>query len=399
MPSTNISRVGLAPQSVKGTEATAPLVWVNLTGGNMGINPEIETRSETGAGVDVGDRYIRVLAGGGDPSFLLRPLSAPLFYYAILGARASATTGTTWSSGAALTLGQVIKPTTWSQPATLTTAAISAATSNVFTVTSAGTAGTTEPTWSSVPIGGTVNATGGTAVFRNDGPGGNRHTITPANTKPYFTVWFELGLDLFLIFKDCKFTSMNMEFAAGGDLTVSTGLISGSYRRVAATVGGGYYDQVYAPLRVPGAVYNIAGSPDQSLASGNFNIDSAVNPVQTDQITYSYLEDGQREITFGYEGVYVDVQRYAQVYMGSSSGLTPASTIYEGAMDWTFGPGGQKIKYTLQRALFTEAGASPDPGANPLMLSVGGAAGRVTSGSICQIDIDNAVQQSLYPPT
>lgn len=396
MPSTNISRVGLAPQTLKGTEATAPIVWLNLTGGNMGINPEIETRSETGAGVDVGDRYIRVLAGGGDPSFLVRPLSAPLLYYSILGARASAVTGTTWSAAASYTLGQVIKPTTWAQPANF--AAIGT-TTNVFEVTTAGTSGTTEPTWASVPIGGSVNATAGTAVYINRGPGGNRHTLTPANTKPYFTVWFELADSLFLIFKDCKFTSMNMEFAAGGDLAVSAGLISGSYRRVAATVGGGYYDQVYAPLRVPGAVYNIAASPDQSLASGNFNIDSAVNPVQTDGITYTYLEDGQREITFGYEGVYTDVQRYAQVYMGSSSGLTPSSTIYEAAMDWTFGNGGQKIKYTLQRALFTEAGAAPDPGANPLMLSVGGAAGRVTSGNIAQVEIDNGVQQSLYPAT
>jgi hypothetical protein len=396
MPSTNISRVGLAPQTLKGTEATAPIVWVNLTGGNMGINPEIETRSETGAGVDVGDRYIRVLAGGGDPSFLLRPLSAPLFYYAIMGGRSSAVTGTTWSSAATYTTGQIIKPTTWAQPGTF--AAIGT-TTNVFKVVSGTTSGTSEPAWAGVPIGGTVNATAGTAVYENMGPGGNRHTITPANTKPFFTVWFELADSLFLIFKDCKFTSMNMEFAAGGDLTVSTGLISGSYRRVSATVGGGYYDQVYAPLRVPGAVYNIGASPDTSLASGNFNIESAVNPVQTDGITYSYLEDGQREISFGYEGVYVDQQRYAQVYMGSSSGLTPAQTIYEAAMDWSFGGGGQRIKYTLQRALFTEAGAAPDPGANPLMLSVGGAAGRVTSGNICTVEIDNGVQQSLYPAT
>lgn len=395
MPSTNISRVGLAPQTLKGTEATAPIMWVNLTGGNMGINPEIETRSETGAGVDVGDRYIRVLAGGGDPSFLLRPLSAPLFYYSVLGARATAATGTAWSASLVTTLGQVVKQSTYvASPATFTAA--TANTQNVFEVTTAGTMAATEPVWPTT-VGASI--TSGTATLINRGPGGQRHTITPANTKPFFTVWFELADSLFLIFKDCKFTSMNMEFAAGGDLAVSTGLISGGYRRVAATVGGGYYDQVYAPLRVPGAVYNIAASPDQTLASGNFNIDSAVNPVQTDQVTYSYLEDGQREITFGYEGVYTDVQRYAQVYMGSSSGLTPSSTIYEAAMDWTFGNGGQKIKYTMQRALFTEAGASPDPGANPLMLSVGGAAGRVTTGNISQVEIDNAAPAALYPAT
>ena len=71
MPASNVARIGIGLQTAKGVEATAPLYWLNLTGGGMRPTPETEQRSETGLGRDVGATFIRVLSAAGDPSFLL----------------------------------------------------------------------------------------------------------------------------------------------------------------------------------------------------------------------------------------------------------------------------------------------------------------------------------------
>lgn len=299
-----------------------------MTGGGMRPTPETETRSETGTGRDPGDTYIRVLSASGDPSFLLRPKTAPLLYYCVLGAKA---------------------------------------------------------------------VTGAADPYA--------HVITPANDQPWVTVFKELGDSIYEKFTDCKFTQGNLEFTAGGDLALSCSIMGLGFTRLDAAAGAtaaaaGVHDQA-VPFRVPGAVYTIAGSADNSLMSGNFNIEAAQVPRQTTAITYSYLEPGQRTITFGYEGVYTDVSRYAQVYYGAPAGTTPTETVFEAPLSFQFGPfsgttaGTKAIKLELARGLFTGATADPDPGGDPLNLSVSGAAGRPASGPIATVTIKNDV--SGYP--
>lgn len=381
MPASNVARIGIGIQTAKGVESTAPLFWMNVTGGNMRPTPETEQRSETGLGRDVGDTYIRVLSAGGDPSILLRPKTAALLYYATLGTKAVTTLGTVWSSGQSYTLGQLIRPTTGG---------------GLFEVTTAGTSGTTEPVWTgAAAIGATINATSGTAVFTRRQLASTTlysHLLSPANDQPYLTIWKELADSIYEKFVDCKITALNMEFAAGGDLTASLTVQGLSFARLSSSPSGsGTYDQD-VPLRVPGAVYTLGGSADNSLASGNFNIEASQNTIQTNSIYYSYIEPGTRTITFGYEGVYTDVSRYAKVYYGAAAGLTPAETVWEEAISLQFGKlYNPNIKYTIQRALFTEAGGDPDPGGAPLMLSVGGAAGRPNSGNISDVTVVNDV--------
>jgi Phage tail tube protein len=231
------------------------------------------------------------------------------------------------------------------------------------------------------------------------------HAITPGNDQPWITVWKEQGDSLYERFTDCKITAANLEFAAGGDLALSMTIMGLGFERLSGAAGAtagaaGVHDQG-VPFRVPGAVYTLGGSVDNSLASGNYNIEAAQNPIQTVAITYSYLEPGQRTITFGYEGVYTDVTRYAKVYYGSGTGTAPSETVWEEALSFQFGPfatttaGTKAAKFELARALFTEAAPSLDAGGGPMMLSVGGAAGRPASGAIATVSFKNDV--ATYP--
>jgi hypothetical protein len=380
VPAANVARLGFGIQTAKGTASTTPIYWINLTGGGIRPTPETAQRSETGLGRDVGSTYITVLSSSGDPSFLLRPKTAPLFYYATLGTKVVASYGTVWSSGQSYTLGQIIRPTTGG---------------GLFEVTTAGTSGTTEPVWTGgAPIGSVINATAGTAVFTRRQLvtyDAKKHTLTAANDQPYLTVWKELGASLFEKHVDCKMTALNMEFSAGGDLACSSTIGGLDFLRLASSPGGGTHDQD-TPLRVPGAKYTLGGTDDGSLATGNFNIEASQNQVQTNKIVYSYQEPGTRTITFGYTGVYEGVSRYAKTYYGSATGTTPSDTPFAESVVLQYGPNwGPYIKYTIQTALFQTATTEPDPGGAPMMLDVAGQADRPVSGEIVEVEVVNDV--------
>lgn len=380
MPPTNVGRLGIAIQSAKGTRSSTVLYWIDLTGGGMRPTPNIETRAETGAGRDVGDQFISQMLFSGDPSFLLRRKVAALWYYATLGTKAVTQLGTIWSSGQTYTTGQLIRPV---------------AGGKLFEVTTPGTSGTTEPAFAGVTtVGQTINSTGGVAVYTlRQLTNYYEHLLTPANDQPYCTLWLELGDSLYLVCQDVKITQANLEFAGGGDLAVAGALQGLQWERLAASPGGGTYETGYAPFRRPGSVLKLGGVQDTTIASGNLNVEAGVNTIQTDNIYPDYVEPGARTIAFGLEAAWVSVARWAQVYTGTAAGTQPGLDLFESTMDLKFGPDyGPQIVYTLQRALYTEANPNgPDPAANPLMLSIAGGAGRVSSGNILEVRVRNDV--------
>lgn len=90
MPAGNAYTLHFALQSAKGTPATygTSTYKIDVTGSDLGANAETETRAETGSGRDQGDTYIRVLSAGGGSNIILRPKTAALFLYGVLGTKA-----------------------------------------------------------------------------------------------------------------------------------------------------------------------------------------------------------------------------------------------------------------------------------------------------------------------
>ena len=87
MPASNIFQIGIALQTAKGVTVASPQYWLDVTGSDLGPQPEVERREETGLGVDAGAQYIRVLGAGGSANVLLRPSTAPLLLFGILGTK------------------------------------------------------------------------------------------------------------------------------------------------------------------------------------------------------------------------------------------------------------------------------------------------------------------------
>lgn len=87
--SSNVYRLGIA----LGANAAAPQYLIDVNDTDISPKTEIQVREETGLGRDEGDSYIKVLSAGGSAKIVLRPKTAPLFVYGVLGAKASAGSG------------------------------------------------------------------------------------------------------------------------------------------------------------------------------------------------------------------------------------------------------------------------------------------------------------------
>lgn len=319
MPASNVFQIGLGIQSAKGATPTTPSYWLDVTGSDLGPQPESERRSETGLGVDVGGSYIRVLGAGGSANVILRPSTAPLIFYGILGTKA---------------------------------------------VT---------------------------------GAGPYTHTITAASTKPFFTVWRSLGGQLWEVFRDCQFTGVNVQWGAGGDVTADCSITGLSFTRLTSAPVGGTYDATEAPFRVPGYVSTINSVVQANISEGNVNFEWGSTPIQTNAITNSYLEPGAREISGSWNEVWEAVGRYAEVYYGSAAGTAASSTQFIAPFSFVFPhvTAGHSLTLAAQRFAFQSAGATPDPGGDPLRVPIAGTVERPTSGSIATVTIGNAV--ATYP--
>ena len=321
MPASNQFQIGIALQTAKDVTVANPQYMLDVTGSDLGPQPETERRSETGLGVDVGAQFVRVLGAGGSANVLLRPSTAPLLFYGLLGTKA----------------------VTGADPYT--------------------------------------------------------HTLTAASTKPFFTVWRSLGGQLWEVFRNCHLTGGNLSWGAGGDLSLDLSVTGLSFTRLTSAPTGGTYSATEAPFRVPGVVYTVDGGPRANISEGNVNIDWPSTPIQTTAITNSYLEPGSREITASWTEVWENVQNYAKIYYGSTTGTVAAETRYEATGGFSFAfphaTAGYSFTVSAQRFAFQEATATPDPGGDPLMMPIAGSVERPASGSILTASIINGV--ATYP--
>lgn len=323
MPASNQYQIGIALQSAKGQVVTSPQYWLDVTGGDIGPNPEVERRSETGLGVDVGEQYIRVLSGGGDANVILRPSTAPLLFYGLLGAKA---------------------------------------------------------------------VTGASAPYT--------HTITAASVKPFFTVFKSMGGTLYEKYSDCHFTGGNVQWSPGGDVTMDLTILALAFNRSTVAYTGGTYSATEQPFRYPSAVMTVNSVVQNNIGEGNINFEWASTAIQTNAITNSYLEPGSREITGSWNEVWETVNRYAEMYYGSSGGTTASPTQFEAPINFVFphATAGQSLTISAPRFKFGTGQPTPDPGGDPMRLPIAGSIERPASGSIATAAIANAVASYVVSP-
>lgn len=208
------------------------------------------------------------------------------------------------------------------------------------------------------------------------------HTITPANTLPYFTFWRNLSSTLYEQYRDCQVSSLAISAEAGGPLTAALGVQGLVPTRLATDPDS----TNLAPL-ASSQVYNfntatvtLGGSATSLIRSFSLTIENNVTRQQTDDVTPFDVTPGIREVTLSFDMIFSNLNEYNQFHYGGAAGTTVSSNIYQTSLVLDFSLGANNaVSFNLPNIAYTEFNPEPDPGGDPIVVSV--SAVGVRSGS------------------
>jgi hypothetical protein len=208
------------------------------------------------------------------------------------------------------------------------------------------------------------------------------HTITPANTLPYFTFWRNLSSTLYEQYQDCNVSTLTIAAEAGGPLTATVGVQGLVPTRLTADPDAGNL----APL-ASSQVYNfnnatvtLGGAATSLVRSFELTIENNVTRQQTDDVTPIDVTPGIREVTLSFDMIFANLTEYNKFHYGGAAGTSVSPTIFTTSALFDFSLGANNsIAFNLPNIAYTEFNPEPDPGGDPIVVSV--SAVGVRSGS------------------
>lgn len=208
------------------------------------------------------------------------------------------------------------------------------------------------------------------------------HTITPANTLPYFTFWRDLSDTLYERYQDCQIGSVTISTEAGAPLTAAMGVQGLVPTRLTT-------DPSTTPA-IPLAnstVYNynqatvtLGGSATSVIRSMELTIENNLQRQQTDDVIPYDVVPGLREVTLSFDLIFETLDQYNNFHYGSIAGTSVVNTIYQTSAVFSFSQGANNsISFNLPQIAYTELSPEPDPGGDPITVSVAATAVRGAS--------------------
>lgn len=208
------------------------------------------------------------------------------------------------------------------------------------------------------------------------------HTITPANTLPYFTAWRNIGDLLWERYTDCKASALTISAEAGQPLTATANIQGRTPTRLTA-------DPSTAPAiaLANGPVYNfndaavtLGGGATALVGSFELTIENNVSMQQTDDLSPYDVVEGIREVSLGFDLIFETLDEYNKFHYGGAAGTTLSPTVFTTSATFTFTKGvDNEIAFNLPSIAYEEFPVEPDPGGDPIVASVRAVAQR--SGS------------------
>jgi hypothetical protein len=208
------------------------------------------------------------------------------------------------------------------------------------------------------------------------------HTLTPANSLPYITVWRNIADTLYEEYLDCKVGSLTISADAGQPLTVAAGINGRQATRLTTAP-----DQA-TPIAVESsAVYSfneaavtLGGGATALVSSFELSIENNVSRQQTDSVVPYDVSEGTREVSLGFDLIFESLDEYNKFHYGGAAGTTQSPNVFTTSATFTFTKGANnEIAFNLPSIAYEEFPVEPDPGGEPITASVRAVAQR--SGS------------------
>lgn len=198
------------------------------------------------------------------------------------------------------------------------------------------------------------------------------HTITLANSLPYYTFGRNIGGLLFQRFDDCKVNELVVSADTASPLTASIDFIGRSVTRTATdTAPTVPAPATVAPFTFNEATVTLSGGATSLISSFEVTITNSVTRQQTDDsIPYDIVE-GKREITFGWDYIFEDMNEYNSFHTGTTSGTTQSNSVYTTSIDLLFSHGANNsLDISSTKVAIEEFPVDPDAGGDPIVVPV-----------------------------
>lgn len=205
------------------------------------------------------------------------------------------------------------------------------------------------------------------------------HVLTPANALPYITVWRDIADTLYEEYRDCKVGSLVISADAGSPLVCRAGIQGIKSTRLTTTP-----DSV-TPIPVASStVYNyndaavtLGGGATALVSSFELTIENNVSRQQTDDVEAYDVVEGTREVSLGFDLIFETLDEYNKFHYGGAAGTTVSPNIFTTSATFTFTKGANnEVAFNLPSLAYEEFPVEPDPGGDPITVSVRAAAQR-----------------------
>jgi hypothetical protein len=198
------------------------------------------------------------------------------------------------------------------------------------------------------------------------------HTLSLANTIPYYTFGRSLGGILFQEFDDCKVNELTISADTASPLTATIDFMGRSATRLVADGPGAIpAASTVAPFTFNEATVTLGGVATSLISSFEVTITNSVSLQQTDDaIPYDVVE-GKREITFAYDMIFEDMVEYNKFHTGTGAGTTQSNSVYTTSLDFLFSHGvNNSLDVSSTKVAYEEFPVEPDAGGDPITVAV-----------------------------
>lgn len=224
------------------------------------------------------------------------------------------------------------------------------------------------------------------------------HTITPGQNLPYLTFWKNVGgaSGLYEKFTDCQVGSLSVSAEAGNPLSATANIMGITPARETSDTSGSVLLDSDAVYNFNNASVTLGGTSVRSVRSFELTIENNLDRQQTDSVTPYDMSTGQREISLGFDMIFENLTEYNKFHYGGAAGTAISPTIFTTSATFTFNIGtNNEIKFDLPSIAYEEFPVEPDPGGDPVVVSVR-AVGQKATGVTNLVTATLKNQQASY---
>lgn len=218
------------------------------------------------------------------------------------------------------------------------------------------------------------------------GAGPYVHTIKPAATIPYVTFGRMIGATLYEQFNDGKVSELTVSAGTASPLTASASIVGRGAKRLTAEWTSELAPPAAAsnvPFNYNNALVKIGGAETRLVSSfeATFSNNAAVQQTD-DSVPYDVVE-GLFATTMGFDLIFDSLVEYNKFHYGGEAGTEQKPELPSTSFSFEFNLGANsKLLFTFPKVIYQEFPVDPNPGGDPIVVSVRGAAQRHAEGFV-----------------